>query len=44
MWPGFTKTILREAWPLHSRSKVCKITGKGGLKLKLILEAYFVGS
>ena len=22
MWPGFTKTILREAWPLHSRSKV----------------------
>ena len=30
--PNLTKTILRGAWPWHSRSKICKITGKSGLK------------
>ena len=36
-WLNFTKTTLREVWPWHSRSKICKINGKSGLKFcKLI--------
>ena len=26
-WADFTKATLRESWPWHSRSKICKING-----------------
>ena len=36
--PNLAKATLRETWPWHSRSKICKITGKSGLKFwKFIL-------
>ena len=36
-WANFTKITLREVWPWHSRSKICKVNGKSSLKFcKLI--------
>ena len=39
-WPSLTKTILREAWPWHSRSKIRKITGKSILKFCRLTNFY----